>query len=45
MDGFHLLEPEFRFCSKEQLGKGLMWLLEKGYQVPLDEFVALPHNG
>lgn len=45
MSGFHLLEPDFRYCHKDQLGKGLVWLLEEGYHVPLDEFVALPHDG
>lgn len=45
MSGFHLLEPEFEFCSKEELSKGLIWQLENGYHVPLDEFVALPHDG
>lgn len=45
MSGFHLLEPAFRFCSKEQLSEGLIWQLEEGYHVPLDEFVALPHDG
>lgn len=45
MSGFHLLEPEFEFCSKEELSKGLMWQLEEGYHVPLDEFVALPYDG
>lgn len=45
MNGFHLLEPEFQFRSKEQLSKWLVRLLEEGYHVPLDEFVALPHNG
>lgn len=47
MDGFHLLQPAFEFCSKEHLSqcKGLLWSLEEGYHVPLDEFVALPHNG
>ena len=45
MSGFHLLEPKFQYLSKDQLGKSLVWLLEEGYHVPLDEFVALPHDG
>lgn len=45
MSGFHLLEPEFRFRGKEELSEGLIWQLEEGYHVPLDEFVALPYDG
>lgn len=47
MDGFGLLEPVYEFWSKEELSqcKGLVWHLEEGYHVPLDEFVALPHDG
>lgn len=47
MAGSHLLEPKFEFWSKEELSqcKGLVWHLEEGYHVPLDEFVALPYDG
>lgn len=47
MDGFGLLEPVYEFWSKEELSqcKGFVWHLEEGYHVPLNEFVALPHDG
>lgn len=47
MDGFQLLQPVFEFCSKEDIAQnnGFVWLLEEGYHVPIDEFVALPHDG
>ncbi len=47
MDGFELLKPVYEFWSKEELSQcsGLVWHLEEGYHVPLDKFVALPHNG
>ncbi len=47
MSGFHLLQPVFEYCSKDYLSQqeGLVWLLENEYNVPLDEFMALPCDG